>query len=60
MAKKNYDNAMAELANILDTLQNGEVKIEEVSKLVKKAKELTNFCKERLRQIENDLNDTSQ
>jgi exodeoxyribonuclease VII small subunit len=58
MAKKNYDTAVAELTNILDTLQNEEVKIEEVSKLVKKAKELTSYCKERLRQIEQYLDET--
>ena len=55
MAKKTYDSALAELSKILNSLQSEDIKIEEMSKLVKKAKELTNYCKDRLREIEEDL-----
>ena len=55
MAKLNYDSALAELNQILLKLQDETTNIEDISKLVKRAKTLSDFCKQRLREIEGDL-----
>ena len=55
MAKLNYDSALAELNQILLKLQDETTNIEDISKLVKRAKTLSDFCKQRLREIEADL-----
>ena len=57
MTKKiDYDSAYARLREILDSLQSEEVKIEEIGVLIKEAKELYEFCENRLRTIEAELN----
>lgn len=55
MAKLNYDSALTELNQILTKLQDETTNIEDISKLVKRAKTLSEYCKKRLREIEADL-----
>lgn len=53
--KLDYDSAYAELKVILHRLQQEDIGIEKLSVDIKRANELTAFCKERLRALENDL-----
>jgi exodeoxyribonuclease VII small subunit len=56
MSKKlTYDSAYAELNKILASLQSDEVSLDEISDKLKRAAELSAFCKSKLRSIEEDL-----
>jgi exodeoxyribonuclease VII small subunit len=56
MSKKlSYDSAYAELNQILASLQSDEVSLDEISDKLKRAIELSAFCKSKLRSIEEDL-----
>ena len=56
MSKKlNFDQAYKELQDILGQIQSEEVSVEELSKLVKRGAELIQYCKKRLRTIEEDI-----
>ncbi|MBK6901806.1 MAG: exodeoxyribonuclease VII small subunit [Saprospirales bacterium] len=50
-----YDEALSELKNILQQLQEGKVPMEEMSIKVKRAAELVQFCKEKLRGTEEEV-----
>lgn len=50
-----YDEALAELRSILQQLQEGQIGIEEMSNKVKRAAELVQFCKEKLRNTEEEV-----
>lgn len=52
-----YDEALAELKNILRELQEGQNGLEELGAKVKRAAELVQFCKEKLRSIEEEVED---
>jgi len=55
MAAKSYDKAIEELRLILEQLQEENVSIDKLATKVKKASELINFCKDRLRSVEEEL-----
>jgi exodeoxyribonuclease VII small subunit len=60
MAKKDteeltYDKALAELNSILELLQNGQTGLDELAKSLARAGELSAFCKNKLRDIEADV-----
>jgi exodeoxyribonuclease VII small subunit len=57
MSKKNmtYDAAYAELNNILSSLQKEDVSLDDLSDKLKRAAELSDFCKTKLRSIEQDI-----
>jgi exodeoxyribonuclease VII small subunit len=57
MSKKNmtYDAAYAELSNILASLQKEDVSLDDLSDKLKRAAELSDFCKTKLRSIEEDI-----
>jgi exodeoxyribonuclease VII small subunit len=56
MSKKmTYDSAFAELNKILTSLQNEETGLDELSDKLKRAAELSEFCKTKLRSIEADI-----
>ncbi|MBK7408767.1 MAG: exodeoxyribonuclease VII small subunit [Saprospirales bacterium] len=50
-----YDQALAELRNILQQLQEGQIGMEEMSNKVKRAAELVQLCKEKLRNTEEEV-----
>ncbi|MFZ2899331.1 MAG: exodeoxyribonuclease VII small subunit [Saprospiraceae bacterium] len=50
-----YDQALAELKDILRELQEGQTSMEELSGKVKRAAELVDFCKEKLRKTEEEV-----
>ena len=55
MAKKSYDKAFQELQKIVEELNSENVSLDKLSERIKKANELIQFCKARLRSIEEDL-----
>lgn len=52
-----YSEAYNELQTIASNLENGKYEIDELSVKIKRAGELVNFCKEKLRIIEEDINE---
>lgn len=60
MSKKmTYDTAYAELDNILISLQSDETGLDDLSEKLKRAAELSEFCKSKLRSIESDIEKVS-
>ncbi|RLD21926.1 MAG: exodeoxyribonuclease VII small subunit [Bacteroidetes bacterium] len=59
MAKKKqtYESAYAELQTILNAIQSEEVSLDALATQLKRAKELVQFCKEKLRAVELELED---
>jgi exodeoxyribonuclease VII small subunit len=56
MSKKiTYDAAYAELSQILNTLQDEDTSLDELSTLLKRANELADYCKTKLRSIEEEI-----
>ena len=56
MSKKmTYNNAYAELNKILTELQSEDTGLDELSDKLKRAIELSEFCKSKLRSIEEDI-----
>jgi len=53
--KLNFDSAYAELLDIQSKIQDENVSVEEISKMIKRSTELIKFCKDRLRGIETDI-----
>lgn len=59
MARKKltYESAYEELQEILAHVQNDEVPLDTLASQLKRAKELITFCKEKLRAVEEDLDE---
>ncbi|MDR1584895.1 MAG: exodeoxyribonuclease VII small subunit [Prevotellaceae bacterium] len=58
MAKNefNYNKALAELNAILEELENSaEIDMEDISKKMKRAAELTSLCKQQLHEMDKEL-----
>lgn len=57
MAKKKltYKEALSELENIITKLESDTIDIDELSKQVKEASTLVNYCREKLRSTEEEL-----
>ena len=58
MANFNYDKAFNELKGLLEDIQAPDTSLDELSKKLKRAKELLKKCKSKLRDIEKDVEDT--
>ncbi len=58
MASFNYDKAFDELKTLLEEIQAPDTSLEDLSKKLKRAKELVKKCKAKLRQIEADVEQT--
>jgi exodeoxyribonuclease VII small subunit len=50
-----YEKAYQELETILEDLVADEVSVDALSKKIKRAKELVNYCKTKLRDVEHDV-----
>lgn len=53
--KLTYENAMQELQQLTDQLQNDQIGIDQLSEKIKRAKELIEYCRTTLRTTEEDL-----
>lgn len=51
----NYEDAMKELQSITQDLEKGEVKMNELTEKLQRAKELLQFCKNKLRGVEGEI-----
>lgn len=58
MAKFNYDKAFSELKELLEDIQAPDTSLDDLSKKLKRAKELIQKCKAKLREIEKDVEET--
>ncbi|MFK7949841.1 MAG: exodeoxyribonuclease VII small subunit [Saprospiraceae bacterium] len=47
-----YENALQELQTIVAAIENEQVSIDELTAKTKRASELIQFCKEKLRKVE--------
>ena len=57
MSKKNtYAEALAEIEQIIENIENDKYSIDELTDKVKRISFLINFCKEKLHSTENELN----
>jgi len=58
MKKENlsYESALIELQEIVKNLENREVKIDELSQTVTRAKQLVDFCRDKLSKTEDEIN----
>jgi len=54
---KSYDQAVKELNSILHALEDENVSIDKLSDKVNRAKELLEFCNNKLRSIENEFDE---
>jgi exodeoxyribonuclease VII small subunit len=57
-AEISYTEAYEELQMIAENLESGKYSIDEISEKIKKAAELVNYCKSKLRSIETELDNT--
>ncbi len=64
MAKKkkdpNFDEAYLELQEIHEKIQDESVSIEEIAQLIRRSSELIQYCKDRLKGIESDIDKAFQ
>ncbi len=59
MAEKNsYTKAYTELQSIVNKMQNEEIGLDELGKEVKRAAELIKMCKDKLRDVEKEIEDS--
>ncbi len=52
-----YELAYQELESIQERVEKGDIKISELPETIKRAKYLLQFCQEKLRNIEGEIND---
>ena len=55
MADNSYQKAYTELQSIVAKMQNEEIGLDELGKEVKRAAELIKMCKEKLRDVEKEI-----
>lgn len=57
MAKKEikYEEAVAQLEEIVDKMENDELDIDQLSDQLKRAKELVKFCKDKLTKTDEEI-----
>lgn len=55
MANNSYEKAYNELQSIVAKMQNEEIGLDELGKEVKRAADLIKMCKEKLRNIEKEI-----
>lgn len=53
--KLNYTQAIQRLEEIVAKIESGEMDIDSLTDNLKEAKELVNFCKEKLTKVENEV-----
>ncbi|MBO7661507.1 MAG: exodeoxyribonuclease VII small subunit [Bacteroidaceae bacterium] len=53
--KLNYTQAMQRREEIVAKIESGEMDIDSLTDNLKEAKELVNFCKEKLTKVENEV-----
>ena len=54
--KLNYEKAFAELSKIVEEMEGGSIKLDQLKTRIDRANELISFCREQLRSTEDDVN----
>lgn len=54
--KMNYDSAVAEIEEILEKIEEGDLGVDELAEKVKRVSHLLKFCRERLLASEEQIN----
>jgi exodeoxyribonuclease VII small subunit len=57
-SKNSYNDSIIELEAIIESIEGGELSVDELTKMVKKAADLVKKCKDQLRTTEEELNKT--
>ena len=60
MKNKTYEEAIAELKEIVEQLQGTSISVDELSEQIKKAAQLIEYCKNKLRKTEEEISDLFQ
>ena len=60
MINLTFDTAYTELEKIIRLIESENIPLDELAEKVKEAKELIRFCENKLRNIETELNKTSE
>jgi exodeoxyribonuclease VII small subunit len=60
MINLTFDTAYTELEKIIKLIETESIPLDELAAKVKEAKELIRFCEEKLRGIENELNNSGK
>ena len=55
MDKKTYTQAIARLEEIMDSVQNGKLDVDELSGLLKVASELVKYCRAKLYKVDEEV-----
>ncbi|RYG37507.1 MAG: exodeoxyribonuclease VII small subunit [Chitinophagaceae bacterium] len=55
MEKMTYSNALAELQQLAEDLENDEISIDELSEKIKRASQLLEFCQNKLRSTDEEV-----
>jgi exodeoxyribonuclease VII small subunit len=55
-----YSEAFEELQQLVKGMENGEISIDDLAEKVKRANELVEICKNKLRNAEKEVNDALQ
>ncbi|RYG53729.1 MAG: exodeoxyribonuclease VII small subunit [Chitinophagaceae bacterium] len=55
MEKMTYSNALAELQQLAEDLENDEISIDELSDKIKRASQLLEFCQNKLRSTDEEV-----
>ena len=55
MKKRNYEEAVKQLEDIVAKMEDGEMDLESMTTQLKKAQELVKLCKDRLTQTDKDI-----
>ena len=58
--KNSYKAAIDRIEQVVDIIENQEPDIDDLTKLVKEATTLIDFCKKKLKTAENDLNSSPE
>ncbi len=53
--KLSYDEAYAELNSILESLQNGQTGLDELTDKLRRASALSTYCQQKLRNLEEEI-----
>jgi exodeoxyribonuclease VII small subunit len=51
-----YEDALQKLQNIVKQLENREIKIDDLAQTISHAKELVDFCRDKLNKTEEEIN----
>lgn len=55
---KSYDDALKQLEKTISEIETGDLTVDQLTKKVKEASELVEFCRAKLRTTEETLNET--